>query len=58
MMIIPNETLQEWESKYYSESIYKQITLHAFIAHCAALWGYDKGLTAFGNLCNIDPEYF
>ena len=58
MLIVPGDKLKEWEDHYHKSHLDKQVSLQLFIAQCAAVWGYDQGLEAFGHLFNIDPEWF
>jgi hypothetical protein len=56
MLIIPSDKLDEWNSEYDRLQQNKQISRVSFLAHCAAAWGYNQGLTAMNHLFNIDPE--
>jgi hypothetical protein len=56
MLVIPSDKFDEWDSEYDRLQLSKQISRMSFLAHCAATWGYDQGLTAMNQLFNIDPE--
>lgn len=57
MLVIPPEQMDEWDSEYDRLQLSKQISRVSFLAHCAATWGYDQGLTAMNHLFKIDPEF-
>lgn len=56
MLIIPPEQMDEWDSEYDRLQLSNQISRISFLAHCAATWGYDRGLCAMDGLFRIDPE--
>jgi hypothetical protein len=56
MIVIPTEQIDEWDSEYDRLQLSKQVSRISFMAHCAAVWGYDQGLTAMDQLFRTDPE--
>lgn len=56
MLLIPSSQLNEWDSEYDRLQLSKKISRISFLAHCAAAWGYNEGLTAMSNLFMVDPE--
>jgi hypothetical protein len=57
MTAIPQSKIDEWNSEYNNSIYQDEISRISYLMHCAALWGYDQGLTAMNNLFNIDPEW-
>lgn len=56
MLIIPTSKYDEWDSEYDRLELGDRISRISYLTHCAALWGYDQGLSAIGHLFMIDPE--
>lgn len=56
MLVIPPEQLDAWDSEYDRLGVNQQVSRLSFIAHCAVLWGYERGLTAMDALFKVDPE--
>lgn len=57
MLVIPESQLAEWNAEYNRLHVDSHVSRLSFMAHCAAVWGYNQGLTAMNSLFRIDPEF-